>query len=294
METLQLSLYDENTSVRHMGVKIMTRTAPKNATLGNPVLNKLMMRIRSCLQYRGVTMREAAELLSELTSEASSLLRLHFRPLMKVLLRQLTQASRFSDTRSAQSLFRAIADVVNSEESRRVANGRLLRQYRRKLLPLLVKALEVEQSESGFKIAAMRTLARVVQDTEYTIKPYFHYPKLLRSIVRILRMDVDMEVRVEAQALLGAMGAVDPDDVEKDVSLTPVKEELGVTYSAAAYYKQRIDNSKTGPDASHPMYSHVALPFHCSWGVSDDSPAVKEDIPATEDRPLQEGERLLA
>ena len=58
---------------------------------------------------------------------------------------------------------------------------------------------------------SLRTLGRVVSATRYVVKPYLRYPKLLDSILSILRGgNVPWSLRCEVLRTLGILGALDP------------------------------------------------------------------------------------
>lgn len=58
---------------------------------------------------------------------------------------------------------------------------------------------------------SLRTLRRVVSATRFVVKPYLRYPKLLDSILTILRgSNVPWSLRREVLRTLGVLGALDP------------------------------------------------------------------------------------
>lgn len=58
---------------------------------------------------------------------------------------------------------------------------------------------------------SLLTLRRVVSATRYVVKPYLRYPKLLDSILIILRgSNVPWSLRCEVLRTLGVLGALDP------------------------------------------------------------------------------------
>lgn len=72
--------------------------------------------------------------------------------------------------------------------------------------------LQVQSAGVEFRKAALRAFSRLVQNTGCVVDPYRRYPTLLSSLLSSLRFEVDVSVRLEVEALLGTVGAINPGD----------------------------------------------------------------------------------
>lgn len=211
LSTLFMCFHDESLGVRDSALSLVGRIGNRNPAYIVPAmrsyLTHLLISLRLDGQHFSKKRREATELIYTLVHSAQNFIDPYISVLIDALMLRLEEARRTHDTDAALPVLGTIAEMGGTI-------SRLdLKPYRESLTPLIVSSvLEVQGVDALFRRAALRALAALVQNTGFVIKPYVEHPTLLPRLLELLRSETDAGVRLEVEALLGSLGAVDPND----------------------------------------------------------------------------------
>lgn len=209
--TLFLSFHDESLGMRDSAISLVGRLGNFNPSYAIPSLRSYLIHLLTILRFDGSHFarlrREATELINTLVHNAGYFVEPYTGIVIDALLIRLEEACDSHDTDSALPVLLTIAEMGGT-------TSRLdLKPYKESLIPLIVSSvLEVEANDVPFRKAGLRALAAVAQNTGFVIKPYEEHRTLLPKLLELLRIETDMDVRIEVEKLLGSLGAVDPDN----------------------------------------------------------------------------------
>ena len=211
LSTLFMCFHDESLAVREHSVYLAGRLSDLNPAHILPALRKYLLHLLAVLKFDGDffvrARRDATALISALVHGAVTLVEPYTDVLMETLLIRLQESKQKNDVVSALPVLVIIADMGG------VMNRIDLNSYRASLVPLIVSwVLQSQSAETAVRKAALRALASITQNTGYVIKPYSEHPDLLPGLLELLRVETDASVRLEAETLIGSLGAVNPDE----------------------------------------------------------------------------------
>ena len=211
LSTLFMCFYDGSLGMKNASLSLAGRLSDLNPAHILPALRRYLMHLLTTLKldgdYYSRDRLNATKLIYTLVHNSRSLVEPYTNSLMDALLIRLQDAKRSNDTNAALPVLLTIAELGGTM-------GRIdMKPYRPALVPLIVSSvLQVQSAEPTFQKAALRALAAIVQNTGFVIKPYDEHPALLSGLINLLRNETDSSVRLEAEMLIGSLGAVDPDD----------------------------------------------------------------------------------
>ncbi|GMM52375.1 phosphatidylinositol kinase-related protein kinase [Starmerella bacillaris] len=200
VRVLLICTNDESFAVRLVSIGILGRLCQVNPAYVAPPLRRSMIELLTDLEYstnsRG--REESARLLGALVRAAQSLTQPYIDPLFTVVL----DAASATTPAVSSAAMDAAGELC-------VVGGLRSRQHAGTLMPLVLTMLS-DQGSASRRDSALRTLGKLAVHAEYVIKPYFEYPLLLPTLVRILTTETPLATRRETVKLLGTLGALDP------------------------------------------------------------------------------------
>lgn len=218
-------LHDEDVGVRGVALTLVCRLYKLDSAEVEPILIGLLRHLLTVLRYRSHAFRgmcaQASRLLQMLIRNCRDFVHLYSSPIEDVLLsslrEQLSNPVAKVDASATLPLLEAIGDLAS------IFVVELNKVYVSVLVPLLVSTIldvPAAADHNEFRVSSLRALARVVQHSALTCKPYVADQRLLPSLLSNLRSETNNEIRIEALQLLGAVGAANPDkEHNKYVSL---------------------------------------------------------------------------
>lgn len=210
LSTLFMSFYDESLAMRNAAVSLAARLAKLNPGHILPALRRYLVYLLTTLKLDGEHFendrRNATLLIYTLVHYSKRLVEPYTNALLDALLIRLQEAKQNNDSVSALPVLLTIADLGGT------TNRIDMHPYLGALVPLIVSSvLQVQSAEIAFRKAALRALAALVQNTAFVIKPYAEHQALLPGLLEMLRVETDASVRMEVEALIGSLGAADPE-----------------------------------------------------------------------------------
>lgn len=211
ISTIFMNFYDESLGMRDAAVSLAGTLADMNPAYILPSLRIYLSYLLMILRFDGPFFakdrREATELIYTLINHARFFLEPYTHVLIESLIFRLEEVRETHESDSALPVLLAIAELGGT-------TSRIdLKPYREALVPLVVSCvLDVQGADVKFRKASLRALSALVQNTGFVIRPYVEHKQLLPGLLEILRVETDVEVRLETEALLGSLGAVDPGD----------------------------------------------------------------------------------
>lgn len=210
LSALFLCFHDRCLPIRYSALSLAGQLSQYNPAHILPALRRYLTHLLTTMKFDGDYFerdrRDATKLIFALVHNSLSLIEPYTTSLMDALLIRLHEAKQINNSSSALPVLLAIAEMGGTMS--RID----LKPYKAALVPLIVSSvLQVQSAKAEFRKAALRALASLVQNTGFVIKPYEDHPTLLPGLLELLRVETDAEVRMEAETLIGSLGAVDPD-----------------------------------------------------------------------------------
>ena len=231
LRSLFIALNDESAAVRGLTIDLAGHLSSVNPAYVMPALRRHLMQLLCDMDLSpDLKQREdSAKLLGVLIRAAPRLVLPYTSSILKALLSKLRASSQLNSaprgplggvtesTATAQSKSTSVAAqqeeafqlnvLITLSQLSRVA-GTALKSTASSILPLIIGAL----SEGGSypkRMAAVRTLAQVVESTGLVVTPYQHYPQLLGILLKMLN-EGSTAARRDVMKALGTIGALDP------------------------------------------------------------------------------------
>lgn len=193
------ALNDESFEIRSLTVSVLCRLSSRNPAYVLPALRSRLIQLLSELEYTedSLCKEQSARLLSQLISGSKKLCQPYATAIFKVLLEKVSDP----DTRVAAQVMEALGQLS------RVSN---MLSNLDKLLPIIIETLQDQSSPNKRKVA-LTTLGHLIQSTGYVITPLLQYPKLLETLLNIIKTEQSSDMKYEVSKVLGILGALDPD-----------------------------------------------------------------------------------
>eukprot|EP00178_Gracilaria_changii_P005125 TRINITY_DN182_c0_g1_i3.p1 TRINITY_DN182_c0_g1~~TRINITY_DN182_c0_g1_i3.p1 ORF type:complete len:2630 (+),score=297.38 TRINITY_DN182_c0_g1_i3:758-8647(+) len=211
LNILFMTFHDESAALRRAALSLASRLSHRHPASILPALRKHLFYLLTVLRLEGAhfarNRRDATILIYTLTLHAKNLVEPYTRSVMNTLLFCLREAKRRNDSSVTVPIFLTIAEMGGT------MSRFDLSPFREELVPIIVSSiLQFQTSEPSICKAALRALTGLVQNTGFVIKPYDAHPGLLPGLVQLLNVETDQKVRVEAETLIGSLGAVNPEN----------------------------------------------------------------------------------
>lgn len=210
LNILYLSLHDESLGIRNASVALLCSLEMDNPAYILPVLRLYLAYLLTVLRCDGDHFyrrrHEATELINTIAQNAISFLEPYTGVLIEVFM------LRIEEVRDTQRVEDALPVLLCIEAMGGLSSCLDLGPFKETIVPVIVSLIVDGQGmKTSFRTAALRALAAVVLNTGFVIKPYVDHVSLLPRLLELLRAESDATVRLEVQALLGSLGAVDPE-----------------------------------------------------------------------------------
>lgn len=201
IKLLFVAVHDEVFLVRLAAITVLGRLSKINPAYIVPSLRKTMIELLTDLEYsknaRG--REESARLASALMNGSHQLIRPYVNPILKVLI----PAARNAAVPAVSSA------VMDATGELCTIGGKLMLPHVPELMPLILEML-ADQASVVRRDTALKTLGKLAAHSEYVIEPYYQYPRLLSTLIKILVTDSNAEIQREVVKLTGILGALDP------------------------------------------------------------------------------------
>lgn len=193
-------LNDESFTIQLEAVRLLGRLSSTYSAYVVPSLQNYLLELLSQVQYTTLASKreEAATLLCTLITHGSDVAQAYVGPIMEVLL------PLFRDNSSSVSstILKVIGELA-------VVSGSEMKHYIDSLMPVIIKSIE-DQSNVLRREVALKTLIKLSTNTQYVIEPLLDYPKLLSTLIHILKTDINQNVKRAVVQSIGILGALDP------------------------------------------------------------------------------------
>lgn len=211
LNTVIMSLYDESLAIRDCALTIISKLLQDNPAYVFPALRlyltHLLMVLRCDGEYMLRRRQEVTELINALVHYAPYFTESYADVLMEAFI------LRLEEIRDSQSAEHALPVLLSIAKMGGLTSHLDLNSYKESLVPLIVAFIvETQGVDPSFRTAALKALGAVILNTGFVIKPYVDHSMLLPRLLELLRVESDAKVRLEVQALLGFLGAVDPEE----------------------------------------------------------------------------------
>lgn len=250
VRALFLALNDEKFDIREATMSIIGRLTAINPAYVFPSLRKVLIQLLTEIEYSNsaANKRESAQLISDLVSASSKLIKPYVDPIVTVLLPKTEDAN--ADV--AATNLRTIGDLA-------AVGGEEMTKYIPSLMRIIIKSLQ-DLASPKKREAALCTLGQLATNSGYVIEPYVQYPELLTILVNIVKNEPTGDLRRETIRLMGILGALDPYKHTQVVEESPesrvrAEAELesdvtlimkGITPSNEEYYPTVVINTLMG------------------------------------------------
>jgi FKBP12-rapamycin complex-associated protein len=200
INALFMALNDEVFEIRQLAIVIIGRLATVNPAHVLPSLRRILIQLLTKLEYSVIERdkEEAAKLVGLLIKGTPSLSKPYVDAILKGLLGKITEPS--------PSLVSAVLDTLGELA---LVCGQDILPYLAQMIPIIVDTLQ-DQSSSGKRYSALKTLGQIIRSTGYVIEPYTKYPGLLTVFIHILKTEQNPDIRRETIKVVGVLGALDP------------------------------------------------------------------------------------
>ncbi|KAF2000099.1 ARM repeat-containing protein [Amniculicola lignicola CBS 123094] len=213
VRTLFLALNDEVFSIREAAMSIIGRLTHINPAYVFPSLRKVLLQLLTEVNYSNSprSKEESAKLISNLVGSADALIKPLVDPIVDVLLPK----ARDPNPEVASTTLKAIGDLAT-------VGGEGMIKYIPGLMPIILDFMQDLSSDSK-RFASLRALGQLATNAGYVIEPYRDYPELMNILMNIVKTEPEGELRRETVKLMGTLGALDPDEYQKIMELSPEK-----------------------------------------------------------------------
>ena len=181
-------------------MSILGRLTDLNPAYVFPSLRKVLIQLLTDMEYSNSqrTKQESARLISQLCNTASKLIKTFVDSMARIL---LPRASDTDDNLGA-TVLTAIGDLAT-------VGGERMIPYIPELMQLILKNLQ-DAGSPRKRSAALRTMGQLASNSGYVIQPYLDYPRLLTTLMDIVKVEAAGPLRRETIRLIGILGALDP------------------------------------------------------------------------------------
>ena len=211
VRTLFLALNDEKFAIREAAMSIIGRLTTVNPAYVFPSLRKVLIQLLTEIEYSNSAnnKRESAQLISDLVSASSKLIKPYVDPMVTVLLPKAEDAN----PEVASTTLRSLGDLAT-------VGGDDMIKYIPELMKIIIRSLQDITSPKK-REAALCTLGQLASNSGYVIDPYIDHPELLTILVNIIKNEPPGELRRETIRLMGILGALDPYKHQQVVEESP-------------------------------------------------------------------------
>ncbi|KAK4529593.1 hypothetical protein CCYA_CCYA02G0450 [Cyanidiococcus yangmingshanensis] len=211
VRALCLALHDEDVTVRERALSLVGRLSSVNPAHTLPSLRRMFMTLRMILECERETLQgsqeDALRLLLRLIQDAPHLIEPYI-PATATLLVNRLQKNSTSAVAADTSTVHTLHSIACLAER---GLGAELQTLLHDAMPHLLQILQHTSVETELREAACRTLSSLARATGAATELYTQYPSLLPILLRILRTESNLNVRLEIERTIGTLGAVDPE-----------------------------------------------------------------------------------
>ncbi|KAF2487814.1 TOR1 phosphatidylinositol 3-kinase [Neohortaea acidophila] len=200
VRTLFLALNDERFAIREAAMSIIGRLTAVNPAYVFPSLRKVLIQLLTEIEYSNSAnnKRESAQLISDLVSASTKLIKPYVDPMVTVLLPKADDPN--ADV--AATTLRALGDLAT-------VGGEEMMKYVPELMKIIIRSLQ-DLSSPKKRETALCTLGQLASSSGYVIDPYLEHTELLTILVNIVKNEPPGDLRRETIRLMGILGALDP------------------------------------------------------------------------------------
>ena len=211
VRTLFLALNDEKFAIRQAAMTTIGRLTAVNPAYVFPSLRKVLIQLLTEIEYSNsaVNKRESAQLISDLVSASTKLIKPYVDPMVTVLLPKAEDAN----PNVAATTLKALGDLA-------AVGGDDMIKYIPGLMKVIIKSLQ-DLSSPKKRGAALCTLGQLATNSGYVIDPFIDHPELLTVLVNIVKNEPPGDLRRETIRLMGILGALDPYKHQQVIDSSP-------------------------------------------------------------------------
>jgi FKBP12-rapamycin complex-associated protein len=211
LRALCLALHDEDITVRERALSLVGRLSGVNPAHTLPSLRRLFLSLRMILECERETLQglqeDALRLLLRLIQDAPHLIEPYIPATAMLLVNRLQKNSSSVVTADTSTVHTLHSIACLAERGL----GAELQTLLHDAMPHLLQILQHTSVETELREAACRALSSLARATGATTELYTQYPSLLPILLRILRTESSLHVRLEIERTIGTLGAVDPE-----------------------------------------------------------------------------------
>ncbi|KAF7639171.1 hypothetical protein Mgra_00001404 [Meloidogyne graminicola] len=220
LDTIFLSLHDENYQVREQSVELLGKLSNLNPSFVFLKFRRILLESISQLANSKTLSNEVqgARMIAHLARQSPRFISAYMNSILLALLPHMKIDKIILPSPSSSFYFFFISGISNVELTVHVLNviselsligGLEMVRSIDKLFPPIISFLQ-DSTSLNRREAALRAMGRLCQCVGYVVEPYKDYPDLLEILLQLLKTELSCSMRRLTMRLLGIIGALDP------------------------------------------------------------------------------------
>lgn len=277
LRLLFMAIHDEVFEIRTGAIQVIGRIGIRNPAYVLPALRKRLIQLLTELDFGddvdSIAREQSARQLVLLITAAGGRV---VAPYSKAVLESLLRRVGDPDSRVAAHVIDALGQLALVSD---------LSSAFEQLMPIVMETLQ-DNSSLLKRRAALRALGHLIRSTGVVIKPLLKYPKMLDTLVSIIKTEQSPDLKFLVVKLMGIVGALDP-EIQRENQLRNAKKRkapapLMATSTASAATEPAdvlpveaappASSAPVGGDAPQEPASDLAAPVPAQGNGPDDLP----------------------
>ncbi|GMT28496.1 hypothetical protein PFISCL1PPCAC_19793, partial [Pristionchus fissidentatus] len=202
LEFLRLSLRDEKLDVQEASVSLLSQIAMLNPSLVLPRLRRVLLEtIGQFTNSRDEKVEQhSARLIFQMASQCPKFMRPYLKSVLEALISKLHDSDRNAHV---------TVDILNCISELAIVGGSEIVDSVGVIFPHLISFI-THNSSMARREAALHTMCHLVASTASVVDVYREYPKLLNSLLSLMKTEMSQSMRRLSMRVLGTLGAIDP------------------------------------------------------------------------------------
>ncbi|KAJ5074525.1 serine/threonine-protein kinase mtor [Anaeramoeba ignava] len=205
LATLFVALNDEMFEIRELAITIIGRLSERNPSDVMPTLRKTLIQLLSELEYtQDLRLKEeSARSLVHFIRSTKQLNKAYCKSILRDLLPKLTSLAK---SKTHSGIFMQVLAAIGELG---MIGREHIAPYVDQLVALILETLQ-EQSDPVHRKIALYTLGQLIESTGWVIDPYVKFPRLMNTLLILLRTGRDEQIKKDVLRIMGMLGALDP------------------------------------------------------------------------------------
>eukprot|EP01122_Echinamoeba_exundans_P010671 TRINITY_DN4046_c0_g1_i4.p1 TRINITY_DN4046_c0_g1~~TRINITY_DN4046_c0_g1_i4.p1 ORF type:complete len:2948 (+),score=528.09 TRINITY_DN4046_c0_g1_i4:172-9015(+) len=202
LRLLFMAIHDEVFEIRTGAIQVIGRIGVRNPAYVLPALRKRLIQLLTELDFGEdvdsiAREQSARQLVLLITAAGGRVVAPYSKAVLETLLRRVSDP----DPRVAAHVIDALGQLALVSD---------LSASFDQLMPIIMDTLQ-DNASLLKRRAALRTLGHLIRSTGVVIKPLLKYPKLLDSLLSIIKTEQSPDLKFLVVKLMGIVGALDPE-----------------------------------------------------------------------------------